>query len=75
MSDRLEAIDALSGKGVHDVVSAPEAQALASHVYLLSAAILNLHERYRATASSRQAAALACSQVGPLPTETDVIGA
>ena len=33
MSDRLEAIDSLSGKGVHDVVSAQEAEALASHVY------------------------------------------
>ncbi|MCE0488139.1 hypothetical protein [Ornithinimicrobium sediminis] len=46
MSDRLEAIDALSSKGVHDVVSAQEAEALASHVYLLAAEILNLHERY-----------------------------
>lgn len=46
MSDRLEAIDSLSGKGVHDVVSAQEAEALASHVYLLAAEILNLHERY-----------------------------
>lgn len=33
---RLEAIDSLSGKGVHDVVSAQEAEALASHVYLLA---------------------------------------
>lgn len=46
MSDRLEAIDALCGKGVHDVVSAQEVEALASHVYLLAAEILNLHERY-----------------------------
>lgn len=49
MSDRLEAIDSLSGKGVHDVVSAQEAEALASHVYLMAAEILNLHERYGGT--------------------------
>lgn len=48
MSDRLEAIDSLSGKGVHDVVSAQEAEALASHVYLLAAEVLNLYERNRA---------------------------
>lgn len=52
MSDRLEAIDGLSGKGVHDVVSAQEAEALASHVYLLAAEVLNLHERLGASPGS-----------------------
>lgn len=49
MSDRLEAVDSLSGKGVHDVVSAQEAEALASHVYLLTAEILNMHEQHKAS--------------------------
>lgn len=52
MSDRLEAVDSLSGKGVHDVVSAQEAEALASHVYLLTAEILNMYERHSAASAS-----------------------
>ncbi|KQQ39545.1 hypothetical protein [Nocardioides sp. Leaf307] len=52
MSDRLEALDSLSGKGVHDAVSAQEAEALASHVYLVAAEILNLHERFGSAVAS-----------------------